>query len=249
MKRIISDLRKLSTLQATGTSSTATTNGFTTCKLPDLPYDFGALEPCISGQIMQLHHQRHHATYVKQLNLSLEQLYDAQHSAGTADLQTILQLQQSISFNGGGHLNHSLFWQNLVPPSQFEQPKGTLLTALLKQWPNPSEQSNNSAASPINDSPISAFQQKFQQVALGVQGSGWAWLGYNTRQRRLEIATTPNQEYLLSAKGLIPLLAVDVWEHAYYLQYLNARGDYMQQLWRCINWEQVTERYIQAQQQ
>jgi len=195
--------------------------------LPDLPYDYNALEPVISAEIMKLHHSKHHLAYVNNLNVAEEKLSDAKSKN---DIASIITLEPALKFNGGGHLNHSIFWKNLVPVKEYEPPKGALLSAIQKEWGS-----------------LDAFVSKFNAQTAAVQGSGWGWLGYNKAYKRLEIATTANQDPLVT-KGLVPLLGVDVWEHAYYLQYKNVRPDYLKEIWKIVNWEDVSERFIDAQQ-
>lgn len=167
--------------------------------LPDLTYDYGELEPFISGNIMQLHHSKHHAAYVTNLNLATVKLEEALHKGDTTQ---IVQLQQNIKFNGGGHLNHTIFWKNLAPPKKGggEAPTGDFATAINAQYGS----FDNLVAS------LSA-------ASVGVQGSGWGWLGYDKTNKRLAITTTANQDPLEATAGLVPLLGIDVWEHAYYL--------------------------------
>ncbi|KAF7730417.1 Superoxide dismutase [Mn], mitochondrial [Apophysomyces ossiformis] len=194
--------------------------------LPDLPYSYDALEPHINTEIMKLHHSKHHQAYVNGFNAAEDKLKNAFQAN---DLTQQIALQQALKFNGGGHINHTLFWQNLAPKSEGggELPKGALLTAIQKEFGS-----------------FDNFVSQFNTAAAGVQGSGWAWLGYNKAAKRLEIATTPNQDPLLS---LTPLLGVDVWEHAYYLQYKNVRPDYLKAIWEVINWKTVAERFAKAQ--
>ncbi|KAG0180148.1 Superoxide dismutase [Mn], mitochondrial [Apophysomyces sp. BC1034] len=216
-------LRTTSTFKPVFRSLTAVRTKVT---LPDLPYSYDALEPHINTEIMKLHHSKHHQAYVNGFNAAEEKLKNAFQSN---DLTQQLALQQALKFNGGGHINHTLFWQNMAPKSEGggELPKGALLTAIQKEF--------NS---------FDNFVSQFNAAAAGVQGSGWAWLGYNKAAKRLEIATTPNQDPLLS---LTPLLGVDVWEHAYYLQYKNVRPDYLNAIWEVINWKTVAERFAKAQ--
>lgn len=192
--------------------------------LPNLPYDYAALEPAISGQIMEIHHSKHHATYVANLNATEEKL-------ASAKLEDKIALQLAHKFNGGGHINHSIFWTNLAPKSQGggQMVDGNLKSAILKDFGS-----------------FEKFQEKFNASAVGVQGSGWAWLAWNPASKGLAIATTANQDPLQPTTGLIPLLGVDVWEHAYYLQYKNVRPEYLKQIWSVINWKNVQERYSKA---
>ena len=181
---------------------------FSAAKLPDLPYDFGALEPVISAEIMQIHHSKHHNAYVTNLNLSMTKLEEATAKGDTQSLSfnritAIISLQQAIKFNGGGHLNHSIFWQNLAPVGKGggEMPAGELLNAIKSQYGS-----------------LEKLQEIMGAACVGVQGSGWGWLGFDKTTQRLAIATCGNQDPLQATTGLIPLLGIDVWEHAYYLQ-------------------------------
>ena len=193
-------------------------------KLPDLPYDFNALEPVISAEIMQLHYSKHHNGYVTNLNAAVEKTYEAKEKG---DLEAIVALQQAIKFNGGGHINHSIFWTNLAPVGKGggEAPKGELLKALQKDFGS-----------------LESFIEKFSALTTGIQGSGWGWLGYNKALGHLVMTTCSNQDPL-SIQGYIPLLGIDVWEHAYYLQYKNVRADYVKNIWKIVNWKNVEERF------
>ena len=193
--------------------------------LPDLPYDYNALEPIISAEIMNLHHKKHHNAYITNLNIGLEKLDSAIQNK---DIQAEVSAGKIINFNGGGHVNHSLFWENLIPVKEFSEPTGTLLKYIQKEF---------------ND--FESFKSKFNLAAVGVQGSGWGWLGYNKAHDRVEIATTASQD-LLSLQNLVPLMGVDVWEHAYYLQYKNVRPDYLNAIWQVINWKTVSRRLEDA---
>ncbi|OBS82858.1 hypothetical protein A6R68_23152 [Neotoma lepida] len=199
--------------------------------LPDLPYDYGALEPHINAQIMQLHHSKHHAAYVNNLNATEEKYREAlaKGSFGVKvhrkNTNFVIALQPALKFNGGGHINHTIFWTNLSPNGGGE-PKGELLEAIKRDFGS-----------------FEKFKEKLTAVSAGVQGSGWGWLGFNKEQGRLQIAACANQDPLQGTTGLIPLLGIDVWEHAYYLQYKNVRPDYLKAIWNVINWENVTERY------
>ncbi|KAI9025218.1 Manganese/iron superoxide dismutase [Phycomyces nitens] len=194
--------------------------------LPELPYAYEALEPYVSGEIMKIHHSKHHQAYVNGFNAAEEKLEGAFRAN---DLTQQLALQNALKFNGGGHINHSLFWKNLAPQSEGggQAPKGSLLSAIEKEFGT-----------------FDNFVGQFNTAAAGVQGSGWAWLGYNKAAKRLEIATTPNQDPLLA---LTPILGIDVWEHAYYLQYKNVRPDYLKAIWQVVNWKTVAERFAKAQ--
>lgn len=196
-------------------------------QLPPLPYELDALEPVISKEIMNLHYNKHHKAYVDNLNKALEQ-YEKAEKEG--DIATQIALQSAIKFNGGGHVNHSIFWTNLAPKSKGGgvAPTGELAQAIDQEFGS-----------------LQNFIEQFNAKAAPVQGSGWGWLGYNKAKKRLEIATCDNQDPL-STKGLVPLLGIDVWEHAYYLQYKNVRLDYLKAIWEVVNWSNVAERFAKA---
>lgn len=194
--------------------------------LPDLPYDYNALEPTISAEIMKLHHTKHHATYVNNLNVAEQKLADALHKNDTT---AIIQMQNVIKFNGGGHLNHSIFWNNLSPSGG--ELDGNLKSVIEKSF-----------------SSVDIMKEKLSQAAVGVQGSGWAWLGYDKASGTIKVASTANQDPLEATHGLIPLFGIDVWEHAYYLQYKNVRPDYVKAIWKIVNWRDIAERLEKAAQ-
>jgi len=190
--------------------------------LPDLPYPYDALEPYISRQIMELHHKKHHQTYVNALNAAEEKYAQA------SSAKERIALQAALKFNGGGHINHSLFWKNLAPANNKGgvHPTGTLGEAINAQYGS-----------------VDNFIKEFNAAALGIQGSGWAWLGFVPATRRLEITTTANQDPLLTST---PLLGIDMWEHAFYLQYLNVKPDYLGAIWNVINWSEAQARLDEA---
>ncbi len=196
-------------------------------QLPNLTYSYESLEPVISVEIMRLHHTKHHQAYVNGLNIALESYKKAEEKN---DLQAMIALEPAIRFNGGGHVNHSLFWTNLAPRDVGGgvEPTGDLLQHLEEQYGF-----------------FDNFVDLFNTAALAIQGSGWVFLGFNKVTGKLVIATTANQDPL-STQGLIPLLAVDVWEHAYYLQYKNVRAEYVKAIWGVINWATVITRYNTA---
>lgn len=197
-------------------------------KLPDLPYAYDALEPTISKEIMELHHKKHHNTYVTKLNEALKSLDDAKKNG---DVEKIISLLGAIKFNGGGHINHSIFWTNLAPKSEGggKLHDGPLATAINETFGS-----------------LENMIEKFNAMAAPLQGSGWGWLGYHKGTKSLVLETCQNQDPL-STKGLVPLLGVDVWEHAYYLQYKNVRPDYLKAIWDVVNWKNVEERFLNAQ--
>ncbi|EPS65963.1 hypothetical protein M569_08815 [Genlisea aurea] len=200
--------------------------GLKTLSLPSLAYDYAALEPVISAEIMQIHHQKHHQAYITNYNKALEQL-DAAIAKG--DATTVIKLQSAIKFNGGGHVNHSIFWQNLAPISAGGgvPPQGPLAAAIDNEFGS-----------------LEALIQKINAEGAGVQGSGWVWLGVDKDLKHLVVETTANQD-LLATKGasLVPLLGIDVWEHAYYLQYKNLRPEYLKNIWKVINWKYAEDVY------
>ena len=199
----------------------------TSYQLPELPYDFNALEPVISAEIMELHYTKHHKGYVTNLNAALEKYHEAETKN---DVAQMIALQSAIKFNGGGHINHSIFWTILAPVSKglHHGPKGELAKMIDRDFGS-----------------MDAFKEKFNAETTGIQGSGWGWLGYNKGQKRLELAACSNQDPL-STQGFVPLLGIDVWEHAYYLQYKNVRADYVKAIWQIFNWKNIEERFAKA---
>jgi len=195
--------------------------------LPDLPYDYNALEPVVSAETMTIHHSKHHNTYVTNLNVGLEKL-DAAVSAG--DVSGIIGLEGALKFNGGGHLNHTLFWDNLCAKGTSELKDGDLKTAIEAAYGD-----------------VERMKKELSGMSVAVQGSGWGWLGYNAKTGKIECATRANQDPLQASTGLIPLLGIDVWEHAYYVDYRNVRPDYVGAIWDVVNWDVVEKRLIDAQ--
>ena len=193
--------------------------------LPELPYDYAALEPHISGRIMELHHDRHHAAYVTGANAALEKLQAAREAG---DHAAINLHEKNLAFNLGGHINHSIFWKNLSPNGGGE-PEGDLAEAIKDSFGS-----------------FDAFKAQFTAAALGIQGSGWSMLVFDTLGRRLNINQLYDQQGNLPA-GQIPLLQLDMWEHAFYLQYKNVKGDYVNAWWNVVNWSDVAERFAKAQ--
>ncbi|MBN8882583.1 Fe-Mn family superoxide dismutase [Salana multivorans] len=191
--------------------------------LPELPYDYAALEPHISGKIMELHHDKHHAAYVAGANTALEKLAEARDSG---DLAAVNLYEKNLAFNLGGHVNHSIFWTNLSPEGG--EAEGDLLAALEEHFGG-----------------VEKFKAHFTAVAAGVQGSGWAVLAWDTLGGQPIIVQLYDQQGNLPA-GLVPLLMLDVWEHAYYLDYLNVRADYIKAFWNLVNWADVAARLDRA---
>jgi Superoxide dismutase len=198
-----------------------------TYTLPDLPYDYAALEPHISATIMQLHHDKHHQAYVTGANTALEQLADAREKG---DFTYVNKLEKDLAFNLGGHTNHSVFWTNLSPDGG-DKPTGDLASAVDDHFGS-----------------FDKFQAQFQAAALGVQGSGWAGLFWDSIGQNLIVQQFFDQQSQFAA-GTVPLLLLDVWEHAYYLDYKNVRADYVKAFWNIANWADVQERFARAQAQ
>ncbi|HEV6952444.1 MAG TPA: superoxide dismutase [Promicromonospora sp.] len=192
--------------------------------LPDLPYDYAALEPHISGRIMELHHDKHHAAYVAGANAALDALAQARE---TGDLAAVNLHEKNLAFNLGGHTNHTVFWHNLSPEGGGE-PEGELAAAITDQFGS-----------------FAAFQAHFAAVATGIQGSGWAVLGWDAVGQRLAVFQLFDQQANVPL-GITPLLMLDMWEHAFYLDYLNVKADYVKAFWNLANWQDVAARLERA---
>lgn len=194
-------------------------------KLPELPYGYDALAPFISADIQHLHHDKHHRTYVDKLNEALvryPELLDKDIRDLIKNLDDVPEdVRSAVRNHGGGHFNHSMFWQ-MMAPDQKQEPKGTLLDKIQHQFGN-----------------IEDFKKQFSDSALKIFGSGWQWLVLDNGE--VSLASTPNQDSPLT-DGKIPLLGLDVWEHAYYLQYYNKRPDYIEAWWNVVNWDDVARR-------
>lgn len=195
--------------------------------LPELPYDYAALEPHISAKIMELHHSKHHKAYVDGANLALEKLAEVRESG---DFASINKLEKDLAFNVGGHVNHSVFWKNMSADGG-DAPEGELAAGVEEYFGS-----------------FEKFQAQFTAVAMGVQGSGWAALVWDTLGQRMNIHQFFDQQANFPA-GSIPLLLLDVWEHAYYLDYQNVRADYVKAFWNIINWTDVQARLQVARSQ
>lgn len=193
--------------------------------LPKLPYSFNALEPVISEEIMQIHYNKHHAGYVNNLNDAETKLREAE---ARGDLTQQIVIDGLIKFNGGGHINHSLYWENLAPQGRGG---GELGDGELKR---------------LVDETFGSLDHLIEimtPMCNSLQGSGWGWLGYCTVCKQLRPFTTDNHDLLIT-KGAMPILCIDVWEHAYYLQYKNQRAEYMKNIWSIINWNVVEQRFL-----
>jgi len=195
-----------------------------TYKLPNLPYEYNALEPHIDTRTMAIHHGKHHQAYVNNLNTALEKYPDLQQK-NVVELLSNLEavpadIRTAVRNNGGGHANHSLFWPCMSPKGG-GQPKGQLAEAINENFGS-----------------FEAFKAQFSQAAATRFGSGWAWLVVDDKGK-LVIISTPNQDNPIS-EGLVPILGLDVWEHAYYLNYQNRRPDYIAAWWEVVNWDEVS---------
>jgi len=195
--------------------------------LPDLSYDYGALDPHISGRIMELHHSKHHAAYVAGVNGALDALAEARDKN---DFGAINKLQKDLAFHLGGHINHSIFWKNLTPESE-GRPEGELASAIDEFFGS-----------------FEKFQAHFNATALGIQGSGWAFLAWDSLGEKLIIEQLYDQQGNVAA-ATIPLLMLDMWEHAFYLDYQNVKGDYVKAFWNIISWADVATRFEAARKQ
>ena len=193
-------------------------------RLPDLAYDPGALEPHISGRIMELHHDKHHAAYVKGANTALERLSEVREKG---DFTLLSMLEKNLAFHVSGHVLHSLFWTNLSPDGGGE-PTGALADALDETFGG-----------------FTPFRQQMTEAAATVQGSGWALASWEPVARLLVIQQAYDHQGN-HGQGTIPLLAIDAWEHAYYLQYENRKTDFFEAIWNVVNWDDVRRRFDAA---
>jgi Fe-Mn family superoxide dismutase len=199
-------------------------------ELPSLPYAFNALEPHIDAKTMEIHHGKHHGGYVTKLNAALEKHADLQSKSIEELLAGINSLpddmRTAVRNNGGGHLNHSIFWKNLSPKGG-GQPGGALADAIKSAFGS-----------------FDSFKEKFANAAANRFGSGWAWLCVD-KSGNLLVKDFPNQDSPVM-EGLKPILGLDVWEHAYYLNYQNRRPDYIKAFWNIVNWPDVADRFAKA---
>ncbi|MCD2136880.1 superoxide dismutase [Salinicoccus halitifaciens] len=196
-------------------------------ELPELPYAYDALEPHIDKETMEIHHSKHHNTYVTKLNDAVEgtDLESKDIEEVIKNLNSVPEdIKTAVRNNGGGHYNHSLFWEMLTPDSS--EPSGDVKDAIESKFGS-----------------LDAFKEEFEAAGAGRFGSGWAWLVVNNGE--LEVVSTPNQDNPIT-DGKTPILGVDVWEHAYYLKYQNKRPEYLKAFWNVVNWEKVNELYKAA---
>lgn len=193
--------------------------------LPELPYDYDALEPHIDEQTMRLHHDRHHQGYVDGANAALDALEEARDSG---DYGTVKKLSRDLAFNASGHLLHSVFWPNMAPESDTGEPGGRLASQLEADFGG-----------------VEQFRDHFSAAAKGVEGSGWGILAWEPQGEHLLVLQAEKHQNL-TAQGVTPILVLDVWEHAYYLNYQNDRGQYVDNWWSVVNWNDVSERLRKA---
>ena len=192
--------------------------------LPELTYDYAALEPHISARIMELHHSKHHAAYVAGANTALEQMEEARASNSFG---AINKLEKDLAFHLGGHINHSIFWTNLTPNAA-DRPSGELASAINEFFGS-----------------FDAFKAHFSAASLGIQGSGWGILSWDPVGARLIIQQLFDQQ-ANTAQGTVPILQLDMWEHAFYLDYQNVKADYVTAFWNIVNWDNVAQRFDAA---
>ncbi|MER6946323.1 superoxide dismutase [Nonomuraea sp. NPDC005983] len=189
--------------------------------LPDMPYDYAALEPAITGEILELHHAKHHAAYVKGANDTLDRLAEARDGG---DFGNLVGLEKTFAFNLSGHVLHSIFWENLSPDGG-DRPDGALRDAIDEHFGT-----------------FEAFQRQLTTATASVQGSGWGVLAWEPLSRRLVVEQVYDHHGNIGM-NTTPLLVFDAWEHAYYLQYRNVRPDYVEKLWGLVNWTDVARRF------
>ena len=199
-------------------------------ELSPLPYNYDALDPYIDAQTMQVHHDLHHQAYVNNLNAALEKYPDLQSKSPEELIKDLSNLPQEITGpvrnNGGGHVNHTMFWQ-IMAPNAGGEPTGAIAQAISENFGD-----------------FESFKQKFNDAGTKQFGSGWVWL-VRTTDGKIEITSSPNQDNPMSS-GHFPIMGNDVWEHAYYLKYQNRRAEYLKQWWNVVNWDEVNNRLAMA---
>ena len=195
-------------------------------QLPELKYDYSALEPIITAEMLELHYDKHHRGYVKNLNEALEKYHEAEKKK---DAEKMVELQAAVKFNGGGHINHSIFWENLAPKNRgggdvnkdFE-----IYKAIEKDFES-----------------FDKFKESLSKKAIAIKGSGWGWLGYNKQTKNLVLKARLNHDLISEDGSVFPIFCIDVWEHAYYLKYKNLRNDYVGKIWDILNWAEIENRF------
>nr|QAR17771.1 superoxide dismutase [Fe] protein [Philasterides dicentrarchi]QBK46546.1 manganese superoxide dismutase [Philasterides dicentrarchi]QKV26157.1 manganese superoxide dismutase [Philasterides dicentrarchi] len=204
-------------------------SSYTPATLPKLDFEYGELEPVLSANLLSFHHGKHHQTYVNNLNAIYKQIEDA---TAQGDAKKVASLQPALRFNLGGHLNHSIYWKNLAPKGKgggvLPQASSPLSQAIQQQYGG-----------------YESFMQEFNKRAAAIQGSGWGWLAYDTVNKNLRLFELANQE-IPDFSDCIPLLTIDMWEHAFYLDYQNVKVKYLSDIWQIVNWADVEARYLDA---
>jgi Fe-Mn family superoxide dismutase len=197
--------------------------------LPELSFGYNSLEPILTGEILEVHHKKHHQAYINNYNTLIQDLVKKAYEKDSFGVQNLCG---KVAFHAGGHNAHAWYWENLAPADNgggiLPDEKSPLTKAVLQHFGN-----------------YENFIKGFNAKTGAIQGSGWGWLAYDPATKGLSIQETANQDQV-ATKGLVPLLTVDVWEHAYYLQYKNLRPDYLTSIWKVINWRCVEERYNKA---
>ncbi|MFL9454622.1 MULTISPECIES: superoxide dismutase [Nostocales] len=197
-------------------------------QLPPLPYSYNALEPHIDAKTMQFHHDKHHATYVKNLNAALNKHPELKGKSVEALLRNLNNLPEDIRTtvrnNGGGHANHAMFWR-IMKPKGGGEPTGAIASAIKESFGS-----------------FASFKKQFNEAGVGRFGSGWVWL-VRTKDGNLAVMTTPNQDSPI-VEGNYPIMGNDIWEHAYYLKYQNRRADYLKAWWNVLNWDEINKRFV-----
>ncbi|MFK7759043.1 MAG: superoxide dismutase [Phycisphaerales bacterium] len=221
----LSSIAPAATLRTTDLGYNPSTNQY---ELPPLPYDYDALAPHIDVITMTIHHTKHHAGYVRGLNNALAKLEELRNGQG--DASTIQHWQRQLAFHAGGHINHTLFWTGMAPANAGGggTPTGSLAKVINRDFGS-----------------YDKFESQFLAASKSVEASGWGWLIYEPIAQRLMIAQMQNQQDMLIT-GAVPLLGVDVWEHAYYLSYQNRRADYLKAFMNVVNWSEIQKRYDAA---
>lgn len=203
---------------------------FTKLVLPKLNYNYEDLAPVLSKELVEIHHSKHHNAYINNYNNLLPQLETAVNSG---DTEKLLSLGSALKFNGGSHINHSIYWTNLAPTKNgggvIPNRDSALRLLIEKTWGS-----------------VEKFQDVFTTNTIGIQGSGWGWLVYDKSTQSLRYIELPNQDPVCLYNGLVPLLTFDVWEHAYYIDYKNVRASYVKDLWKIVNWKNVEDRFNAA---
>lgn len=198
--------------------------------LPKLDYNYEDLEPVLSKELVEIHHAKHHQTYINNYNNLYPSLEEA---VKNGNHEKIIALGNAIKFNAGSHINHSIYWKNLAPVKngggQVPGKDSNLRQHIEKTWGS-----------------VEKFQELFTNQTVAIQGSGWGWLIYDKTTHSLQYKELPNQDPVCMFAGQVPLFTIDVWEHAYYISYKNVRANYVKDLWKIVNWKDIESRYEEA---